>query len=170
MGCGEGKGGGLFIQGEDEVRCERERERGRNGGYGRLPLFSLPLFLRKAAERGTELCGGEGPPRRIPSPPHPHPAVAAPRFGRAPLRPRAASVANRCGRALQHLRPAAAAPSSISAPLRPRPTTPGTGYRVPLACLWSLVSSGRVPTETWRVSVGKPFLLRILPLIWPESQ
>ena len=31
VGCGEGKGGGLFIQGEDEVRCERERERGRNG-------------------------------------------------------------------------------------------------------------------------------------------
>ena len=102
-------------------RCERERDRGRQGGLGRLPSFSLSLSLRKAAERGTELWGSEGPPRCSSNQPHPCRAAFPPHRIPTPLQRRPAAAAPRFSRAQVHLRPAAAAPRSRCAPLRPRP-------------------------------------------------
>ena len=120
VGWGEGRGGRLFW--EDEVRrCERERDKGRQGKLERLPSFSPSLSLRKSAERETELWGAEGPPRYSSYQPHSCPAASPPRYSGTPLRPRSAGAAPSCISAPVPLLPAAAGPRCGRAPLRPRP-------------------------------------------------
>ena len=120
VGWGEGRGGRLFW--EDEVRrCERERDKGRQGKLVRLPSFSPSLSLRKAAERETEMWGAEGPPRYSSYQPHSCPAASPPRYSGTPLRPRLAGAAPSCISAPVPLLPSAAAPRCGRAPLRPHP-------------------------------------------------
>ena len=122
-------------------RCEGEGQRTKSG-IRRLPSFSPSLSLHKAAERGTELWGTEGPPRcirnsRIRNQPHPRLATSPPRriptplqrrpvavalhCNHAPMQPRPAESPSRCRYAQPGPRPAASPPRCRSAPLRPRP-------------------------------------------------
>ena len=170
MGWGEGRWGRLL--GKDTVRrCERERERGRNEGLGRLPSLSPSLLLRKAAERGTELWGAEGagraplhlrPAAAAPScigircrrvPLHLRPAAAASSCISTPLRPRPAASPPRCGRVPLHLRPAAAAPSCISTALRPRPAA----SRRPAAAVPSSLAASPPRCGRWVVTGFRSF-------------
>ena len=69
--------------------------------------------------------GAEGPPRSIPTPLRPRPAVAAPNCISTPLPLRPAGAAPSCNSAPLPLRPAAAPPRGAQLGPRPAATPPG---------------------------------------------
>ena len=140
-GLGAGRGGWLF--GEDEVRCARERKRGRKGGEWGFP-HSPRSSLCSCAQRERRSCGeprerpAAAATSRIRDPPHPCPAASPSRCSGAPLRPRPAATApswRSCIPAQLPMRSAAAAPNCISAPLTLRPAGVEPSISAPLPLL-----------------------------------